>query len=160
MTILNFFVSVLFAYIASLGFTFVFHIRGKLLFIAPVGGVIIWIVYLLLEPILPGEIIRSFFATMAAALFCEVTARIMKVPVTVFMIIAIVPLVPGSGLYYTMEYAIEENFDMFMSKCATTIGIAGAIAVGMIFIASLFKIGTMISQKIKISSFKHNYEKL
>ena len=160
MTILDLLISIIFSYIASLGFTFVFHIRGKLLYIAPIGGVIIWVVYLLLEPILPGEIIRSFFATMAAALFCEVTARIMKVPVTVFMIIAIVPLVPGSGLYYTMEYAIEENYDMFMSKCTTTIGIAGAIAVGMIFIASLFRIGTMLSQKIKKASYKHSYEKL
>lgn len=149
MDILHFILSLLFAYIACLGFGFIFHIRGRNLFITPIGGVIIWGCYLLLEMPIPSIIIRTFLATMAAAIFCEIIARILKAPVTVFMIISILPLVPGSGIYYTMQACIKRDYNAFIEKGIETIGIAGAIAVGMLIISILFKMGTIVIRYIK-----------
>lgn len=149
MDILNFFLSLLFAYIACFGFGYIFHIRGKLLFITPIGGVIIWASYILLEKLTDQVIIRTFLATMVVAIFCETIARVLKTPVTVFTIISILPLVPGSGIYYTMQACIKSDYNAFIEKGIETIGIAGAIAVGMLMISTFFKIGTTIIKHIK-----------
>ena len=145
---MNFILSLIFAYIACLGFGLIFHVRNKLLFISPIGGVILWGMYLALETSVSSVVVRTLIATMVAAIFCEIIARYMKVPVTVFMIIAILPLVPGSGIYYSMEAFINEDYERFFLKGIETIGIAGAIAVGIIIIATFFKIGTTIKRQI------------
>lgn len=142
-------ISLIFAYIACMGFGFLFNVRGKLLIIAPIGAVISWGVYLLFDGVVTSPIICSLIATMACALFCEIIARVMKTPVTVFMIISILPLVPGSGIYYTMVACIGADYNEFLIKGIQTIGIAGAIAVGMIVVSSLFKIATAIGRKNK-----------
>ena len=149
MEILNFAVTLLFAYIACLGFGFIYHIRGKLLFIAPIGGVIIWAAELILKDAVTSVVVRALLATMLAAIFCETIARIMKVPVTMFMIIAILPLVPGGGIYYTMLACINSDYALFATKGIETIGIAGAIAVGMLLISTFFRIGTAIIRHFK-----------
>lgn len=149
MEILNFLLTIFFAYVACFGFGYIFHIRGKLLFVTPIGGVIIWGVYLALENTVSSVIIRTLLATMAVAIFCEIIARCLKTPVTVFMIIAILPLVPGSGIYYTMESCIKSDYNEFVSRGMETIGIAGAIAVGMLIISTFFRIGTTIIRHFK-----------
>ena len=40
---------------------------------------------------------------MVSAL-AELLARLLKAPATIFLVIGIIPLVPGGGLYYTMDY--------------------------------------------------------
>lgn len=146
MEILNFVITLLFAYIACLGFGFIFHIRGKLLFITPIGGVIIWAAELILRDVIASVVVRALVATMLVAIFCETIARIMRVPVTMFMIIAILPLVPGGGIYHTMEACIKSDYALFVNKGIQTIGIAGAIAVGMLLISTFFRIGTTIAK--------------
>ncbi|MBE6789160.1 MAG: threonine/serine exporter [Ruminococcaceae bacterium] len=149
MDILHFVLSLIFAYIACFGFGFIFHIRGRNLFITPIGGVIIWGTYLLLENPVSSIIVRAFLATMAAAIFCEIIARVLKAPVTVFMIISILPLVPGSGIYYTMQACIKSDYNAFIEKGIETIGIAGAIAVGMLIVSTIFKMGTLAFLRLK-----------
>lgn len=146
---INFIISLISAYIACVGFGIIFHLRGKLLFIAPIGGVLLWAVYLILETPIDSVVARSLIATMAAAIFCESIARIMKIPVTVFMIIAILPLVPGSGIYYTMLACTKSDWVAFSSKGLETIGVAGAIAVGMLLISSIFRMATDIYRHFK-----------
>lgn len=150
---INFIISLICAYIACIGFGLIFNLRGKLLFISSIGGVILWAVYLALEIKIPSPIIRGLLATMAAAIFCEIIARVLKVPVTVFMIISILPLVPGSGIYYTMQACIKSDYNEMLYKGVETIGVAGAIAVGMLLISTLFRIGTTV-----LRHFNHNHE--
>ena len=146
---IDFILSLIYAYIACVGFGFIFHLRGKLLFITPIGGVLLWAVYLILETPVESVVARSLIATMAAAIFCESIARIMKIPVTLFMIIAILPLVPGSGIYYTMLACTKSDWAEFSSKGLETIGVAGAIAVGMLLISSIFRMTTDIYRHFK-----------
>lgn len=141
-----FILSLIFTYFACMGFGFLFHIRGKLLFIAPIGGVIIWAAYLLFEPIVPSVIVRTFIATIFAALYCEIVARVMKVPVISFMVISILPLVPGSGIYYTMLHFVQSDYEAFALKGIETIGIAGALAIAIIFVSTIFRIPARIKE--------------
>ena len=75
--------------------------RSKFIFLAPLGGSICWIAYNLLN-FTGNDILQNFVATMAVALYSEILARIYKAPVTMFLIVGILPLVPGAGIYYTM----------------------------------------------------------
>ena len=142
MNLFYFVLELVFVYIACMGFGFIYHIRGKLLFIAPIGSSIIWAVELILKQTDLSVVVRAFLATIAAAVFCEITARILKVPVILFMVIAILPLVPGGGIYYTMEACIKSDYELFVNKGIETIGIAGAIAVAMLLVSTIFRMST------------------
>jgi len=67
-------------------------------------------------------------------------ARIRKAPVTIFQIIAMLPLVPGSGIYHTMEYAIAGNTNLFLETGIHTLAIAGALSIGIILVSSLVRL--------------------
>ena len=100
------------------------------------GGAIGWFVYLLCRP-LQNDIVQFFIATVVITIYSEVMARIHKVPVTGYLLIALLPMVPGGGIYYTMEYCIAGNTQMFLETGLHTLGIAGALALGILLVSSL-----------------------
>jgi uncharacterized membrane protein YjjB (DUF3815 family) len=84
--------------------------------------------------------LQNFVSAVTVAIFSEIMARVFKTPSTVFLIVGILPMVLGGGIYYTMKYCIEGNMDMFVSKLITTLGVAGAIAVGVSLVSSVVRI--------------------
>ena len=88
------------AFAGCIGFTLVFNIHGPGKLIACCGGALGWLVYLLAGK----TILAGFFAAMAISLFSEVMARIRRCPVTGYQLVALLPLVPGGGIYYAMGY--------------------------------------------------------
>ena len=81
-------------------------------------------------------ILAGFFAAMAISLFSEVMARIRRCPVTGYQLVALLPLVPGGGIYYAMGYCLEGDTEQFLSAL---LGMAAALAVGVILASSLFR---------------------
>ena len=67
-------------------------------------------------------------------------ARVDKVPVIVYLIIALLPLVPGSGMYYTMEYWLTGDEVAFVTTGSHTIMIAGALALGIVLVSSMVRL--------------------
>ena len=104
----------LFASIGCLGFCFILNVRGRLMLFATLGGALGWGVFLLCGPLFPGDIIRYLVGTVAVAAYGEAMARICKVPATSFLLVGLLPFVPGGGIYYTMEYCINGDIDQFM----------------------------------------------
>jgi len=130
----------LYAALASAGFAFVFELRRwQHILAASFTGAMSWLVYLLLEDVM-GAVACNFMATVAVAILSEVFARLFKSPATVFLIIGIVPLVPGGGLYYTMDALIDGNMDLFVQKGLEAASIAGAIAAGSSLVSSVVRI--------------------
>ena len=116
------------AFAACIGFTLVFNIHGPGKLIAGCGGALGWLVYLL-----AGEtILAGFLAAMAISLFSEVMARIRRCPVTGYLLVALLPLVPGGGIYYAMSYCLEGDNQQFLNALLETLGMAAALAVGVI----------------------------
>ena len=123
------------AFVACIGFTLVFNIHGHGKLIAGFGGALGWLVYLL-----GGEtILAGFFAAMAISLFSEIMARIRRCPVTGYLLVALLPLVPGGGIYYAMRYCVEGDTQQFLSALLETLGMAAALAVGVILASALFR---------------------
>ena len=114
-------------FLGSLGFSILFHIRGKKLLIASLGGLMSWTVFLLLAPLLPSEATRYFFASAAVTIYAEAFARVMKTPTTTFLVPSLIPLIPGGSLYYTMNYALNEQWTAFAGKAIYTLELAMAL---------------------------------
>ncbi len=132
----------LYAFIACASFCFIFQVRKPLfIFLCSLNGAVSWLVYLLTD-FLPAEAARYFLATIAVSILAEILARVLKAPATIFLVIGIIPLVPGGGLYYTMDYLISGDFAMFTSKGLQTAAAAGAIAAGASMVTSLVRILT------------------
>jgi uncharacterized membrane protein YjjB (DUF3815 family) len=143
-------ISVIYALISSLGFGILFNVRGKNLIIASVGGGLGWLFYTLIYAGGGAEIVALFVASIAISIFSEVFARIMKSPVTVFLICALIPLVPGGGMYYTTFEAVQGNINGSIVLGIQTLFNAASIAVGIILVSTISKIFTRLKlNKIK-----------
>ena len=72
----------------------------------------------------------------------EPTAKSTTPSTTIFLtilLIGIIPLVPGGGLYYAMNFLINGNYTMFAKKGLQTAAYAGAIAVGVSMVTSIVR---------------------
>ena len=145
--------------IATFCFSILTNIRGKNLIFASLGGGITWLIYLFTSSHLHIANTFSFFvASVFAAAYSEIMARVLRAPVTTFVISAMIPLVPGSGMYYTMLESVQGNVNGSLSLGIQTLTIAGTIAVGVFFVSSiakaLFLLRRMILEKCSILKTK------
>lgn len=137
---MNYAYQIITAFWGSLGFSLFFNIRGRKIWYAATGGMLSWAVYLLAGYWLSSEITRYFISAITVTIYSELCARIEKTPATTFLTPAIIPLVPGKFLYYTMSYAINGKFEEFAINGSYTAGIAVAIAAGIMAASSLFRV--------------------
>ena len=106
------------------------------------GGALGWLVYLLAAPLVHSDITQSFLAALAISAWSEIMARLRRCPVTSYLLVALFPLVPGGGIYYTMEHAMSGETALFLESLLHTLGLAGALAVGVLLVASLARLVT------------------
>lgn len=137
------FLACLYSFLACIGFCIIFNIRGKMVFYASLGGAIGWLAFEL-SALFGTDLSQYFIATVVISLYAEIMARIHKVPVTIYLIAALIPLVPGSGIYYTMEHFINGNIEAFLSTFVHTIAIAGCLAFGILLVSSIVRLWTKI----------------
>lgn len=136
-----------YAFASSVAFGIVFNLRGKTLIIAGLDGALGWLIYAGLAGVFGSDIPQYFLATIGLALYAEIAARIFKAPTIVYLAAALIPLVPGGGIYYTMEYCVGGDIDMALSTGLHTLGIAGALAMGIIIVSSFFRIGVSLRRE-------------
>ncbi len=138
------------SFLGSLGFSLLYHIRGKKLLLAALGGGISWAIYLALAPVLPGEPIRYFLCACFVAFYAEILARLLKTPATTFLIPSMIPHIPGGSLYTTMRYALEKQWQLCLSQAFNTFKLALALALGFVAVLMVFNvIGVLRSRKNK-----------
>lgn len=125
---------------SSIAFSIEFNLRGKKLVFATLGGLLAWVVYLLSTGIYENDIPQYFLGAVAISVYAEILARINKVPASVYLVISLIPLVPGGDIYKTMVYFINGEAELFLAKLMYTLSIAGVIALGVIAVTSVFRI--------------------
>lgn len=131
----TYFLPCLWGFLACVGFCFMLDVRRGIL-ICSAGGALGWLVVLLVGLAGGNDLISYFLAAMTIAVYSEIMARIRKYPVTSYLIISFLPLVPGAGIYNTMEYALQGNTELFLDQGLHTLGLAGCIAVGVLVVSS------------------------
>ena len=125
--------------LGTLGFSLFFSCEKQHLFWLTLGGGLSWAVYLIFSQISPSEAVCYYMASLVVGIYSEIFARILKTPAINLLIPGILPLVPGGSLYYTMRYAFSKEWEMFFEKGVTTLGIALAIAMGVITVSAFLK---------------------
>lgn len=150
---MSIFLQCVITFIACISIGIHFNVKGKLLLYSALGGAVTFFIFRIFDP-LGNVAIQSFLASMVASIYSETLARIIKVPATTFLIISIIPLVPGGNLYYTMKHAIDNEMMNFLTSAINTLGIAGAIALGILLISSAFRFVTVIRLPYKLKKSK------
>ena len=142
------FLPCLYAFLGCVSFCFIFQVRKPLfIFLCSAIGAVSWGVYLLAEP-LGSDAVRCFVATLVVSALAELLARLLKAPATIFLVIGIIPLVPGGGIYYTMYALLNGDMQLFAQKGAETAACAAAIAVGCSLVSSTVQILSLLRQRV------------
>lgn len=127
-------------FIACVGFAIIFNIHGLGIVICAFGGMITWVVYCICSYFGADLYVCYFFATITAALYSEIMARVRKYPAISYLVVGIFPLIPGAGIYYATSYLMQGDRSAFVEKALQTIGIAGVIAVGILMVSTLVRL--------------------
>ena len=129
------------AALGSLSFAMFFGVRSRKLWFSLLGGALNWGLYLLaMKKIgLPATMAYALGAA-AGTLYAEILARIVKTPVTVFVITSVIPMVPGGSLYYTMLGLLQGDKATFVDRGLYTLSAAGAMALGIFAATMLFRL--------------------
>lgn len=123
--------------ISSVAFAVFFNVRGKKLLLFFFGSALDWAVYLLAVHNGYNEFVGMLMATMTAALLSEVFARIIRAPVLILLVPMLVPLIPGRGLYNTMDALIRGERARFLTSGISTVSCAAAICLGIICVTAI-----------------------
>ena len=123
------------AFLACVGFALILNLHGKGIAIAAGGGALGWFVY----SCLGGDLLGAFWAAMVIGTYSEMMARLARCPATGYLLVALLPLVPGGGVYYSMSYCVSGQRDLFFQTLLTTFGMAATLAVGAMLASSLFR---------------------
>ena len=133
--------------IACVGFCIVFNIHGKGMILCALGGGLTWTVFQLSQQFGFNLIAAYFTATLFAAAYSEIMARIRKYPAISYLVVSIIPLLPGAGVYRTTACILVGDMDGFSANGTQTIAIAGAIAVGILIVSTLARLWSIRQQK-------------
>lgn len=126
--------------IACVGFVIVFNVHGWEIVFCTLGSVLCWAVYYLSNLLGCSNILSYFFAGIVCAAYSEAMARIRKCPAISYLVIAIFPIIPGAGIYFTTGYLVKHDMSLFAEKGTETIAIAGVIAVGILMVSTIVRL--------------------
>lgn len=88
-----------------------------------------------------------FLGTFIIALLSELCARRFKMPATIFIFPAIIPIVPGLGLYQTVLAFVQDDISSALEIGINTILNIGSMAIAMA-VVSLIAIKIPVKRKI------------
>ncbi|MBQ7336176.1 MAG: threonine/serine exporter family protein [Clostridia bacterium] len=132
-------IQIITGFLGSLGFAILYNIRGKKLIAASLGGFFSWTLYILLGFGIQSEALRYFLVALLLSGYAELMAKLFKTPTTTFVIISLIPLIPGGSLYYTMASVFESDLNLFLDNAVHTLELAMALALGIVATSAIAK---------------------
>ncbi len=135
----------LYSTIATVGFSVFLNAPKSSLIPAGLTGGLGWTIYYCLIHATNNDILANFLAAAIVAWISEVLARKLKHPAILFVIPGIIPLVPGLGMYNTMLYLVQSNYQLAISKGANVLFVGGAISLGVLVVTSLARTLNIVS---------------
>ena len=134
-------------FVGCIGFAILFNIHGSGVLVSALGGMLTWSVYLIVAHFGGGDIAANFWASLFAGFFAESMARLRKKPAIAYLVVSIFPLLPGAGVYYTMNYAVRQQMDHFADTGMHTIAVAGIMAVGILLASTTVRLHNVWKQQ-------------
>ena len=135
----------LYSTLATIGFSIYFNVPKSALIPSGLTGGIGWSLYYILINSTNNDILSNFLAAIVVAWISEFLARKLKHPAILFVIPGIIPLVPGLGMYNTMLYLVQSNYELAIAKGANVLFVGGAISLGVLVVTSLSRTLNIVS---------------
>lgn len=147
---MSYIIKIIMAFFGGMGFSFLFNIRRTKLLITSFGSAIGWAVYTLIKLYVSDSDVFGFFiGAVVVTIYAEIFARIKKTPTTTYLVVGIIPMIPGGSLYHTMNYAFIGDWENFSVTGMYTLQLAMALAVGIIVVSSVMTMANAVTHKIK-----------
>lgn len=142
-------------FIASIAFTIFYNVKRSSILLCAIGGALGIAIYLVIFTNLDHKFVAFFAAAASVTLYAEIVGRIKNVPVTIFLTISLIPLVPGKAIFNTIQSLLNIDKQGFADWGLETFLTVLAIALGVIFISSFIRLFIKIREKnIKKRHFK------
>jgi len=138
--------NMIYCFIATCFFALIMNSPTKVIPISSFIAAIGYMIYYLCVNI--NQIMIGFFlGTLVIAISGEICARLFKMPATIFIFPAVVPIVPGLGLYQTMLSFVQDDLSSALEIGVGTILNIGAMAIAMALMS-------LVASKLPIK-YKH-----
>ena len=124
---------------ATIFYCIIMSLPKKALWMSSLSSALTYIIYRVVFLSIDSEYMGYLAASCFAALSAEVLARACKMPATIFIFPAVIPLVPGLGLYRTMLCLVQSDMNGFASEGTKTLIISGIIAVTVAVVNAFFR---------------------
>jgi len=138
--------------VGSAGFAFFFNAKKSQILCATISGLLVSGLYLLLASYYDSILLDNMLCAMFVTAYAEIFARLMKAPSSVFLLPAIIPLVPGGFLYYAMYGLVtganEAAWQNANATMLTGLGIAMGVLVVSVIVSGIDMIKNSNSQQI------------
>lgn len=148
----------IFAALATGGFSIFFNVERKILPFASVVGGIGWLIFVEGSLKFENPLIFSFIPAAFVSLSAEFLARKLKQPAIIIVIPGILPLVPGLGLYNTVYYIIQKQYEQATTAGTRAVIMSVGIALGILVMSSLSKVLNLYQLKrafLRNDAFKY-----
>lgn len=151
------FFAVIFTFTAIIGFCSVFSCPYKFVLICSLCASLCWAVYLSCISMGLSSVWASFYGAVFIDVSSQFLARKLKAPVIIFLVIGVLPLVPGYGIY-------KVAYDMFTggdvsASLTNALLLAGAVALAVIVADTVIDLWVRIYRRIKDGTFFSVFKK-
>jgi len=147
MTDMPLYLHFIYSFFATVGFAIFLNAPKSTLISSGFVGGLGWSVFYYLVKLSGNDILANFIAALLVSYFSEILARKLRQPAIIFIIPGIIPLVPGLGMYNTMLYLVQHDYNNAIAKGADVLFVGGAISLGILVVTSLVKTLHMLSMK-------------
>lgn len=138
---------IIFAFFATFAFALIFDVPKKELIFCGIIGAVGQTVYFIMKNNGTDILLQFSIPAVIVTLLSRLLSNRRCMPVTIYLICGMIPLVPGAGIYYTIYYIISQDNYQSAIYGIDTFKSAVAISVAIIVIFSLPQ--NLFGKKIK-----------
>ncbi|MGX7244242.1 threonine/serine exporter family protein [Enterococcus quebecensis] len=128
----NLLVQFSFSFLASSAYAIITNVPRRSLVACGLSGASGWMFYWISVQLGASAALGSLLGALSVAAVSFVCSRTLKLPVTIFNIPGMVPLVPGGLAYQAVRNLVIGNYETAVYSTVQAIMIAGAIALGLV----------------------------
>ena len=107
----NIYIQFIAGFVVTFAFAIFFNAPKKSLLSCSMIGAAGWLVYVLVK-LLTDVVVGSFFGALCVGILSTNISKILRMPATIFIYTGMIPLVPGYGMYNTMQNLVTKNYNV------------------------------------------------
>ena len=156
-----------FSFLTATAYAIITNVPRKALFFCGLSGATGWLLYWAILSFDGINVLGTLIGSLGVATISYLFSKNLKLPVTIFNIPGMVPLVPGGLAYQAVRNLAIGNYEVASHSAVQAVMIAGAIALGLI-LSELFnhsirnfkeKRNTLTLSKKKKKNKENNFQK-